>query len=207
LSIKWHLTNILISLTTETWSSRLKTEEEPKSGTSTNSQRPSELDTTINPGTSRVQAEQTICKSGQPTPDGSKFSNMRATNSSIQPTTRYFQLMAERRMKDKVLSLMETKRELTNSGKSSMLTRLKRLELRVSTRNSDSISTDHSMSDQECQCKESLNATALTTSGSRDGERIPLPNNGTSMRFQRRSRTTTGSLTHLIFNLTVAHLT
>jgi len=197
----------LISLTTGTWSSRLKTEEELKFGTSTNSQRPSEPDTTINPGTSRVQAEPTTCKSGQPTQDGSKFSNMRATNSSIQPTTRHFQLLEPRMMRDKQLLSMETKRELTKSGKSSMLTRLKRLGLRVSTRNSDSTSTDHSTLDQECQCKESLNATAPTTSGLRDGERTPLLNNGTSMRFQRPSRTTTGSLTHLISNLTVAHLT
>jgi hypothetical protein len=37
-----------------------------------------------------------------------------------------------------------------------------------------------------------------TTSGSRDGERMSEHNNGTSMKFLRPSRTTTGSHTHLI---------
>jgi hypothetical protein len=36
-----------------------------------------------------------------------------------------------------------------------------------------------------------------TTYGLRDGERMLLLNNGTSMRFQRLSKTTTGSHTHL----------
>jgi hypothetical protein len=38
-------------------------------------------------------------------------------------------------------------------------------------------------------------------SGSRDGERTPLPNNGTSMRSLRPSRTTTGRATLLTSNL------
>jgi hypothetical protein len=40
-------------------------------------------------------------------------------------------------------------------------------------------------------------------SGSRDGERTLLLNNGSSMRFQRPSRTTTGRATHLISKETV----
>jgi hypothetical protein len=48
---------------------------------------------------------------------------------------------------------------------------------------------------------------ALTTSGSRDGERMLMLSNGSSMRFQRPSRTTTGSHTHLIFNPMVTHPT
>jgi len=47
----------------------------------------------------------------------------------------------------------------------------------------------------------------LTTSGSRDGERMLLPNNGTSMKFQRLLRTTTGSHTHLTSNPTEDHPT
>jgi hypothetical protein len=84
---------------------------------------------------------------------------------SIQATTRSSQLTVEKMRKDKVLSLMETRRELTKSGRLSMLTKLSHSDLRVSTRNSVSISTDHSMSDQECQCKESLSATVLTMFG------------------------------------------
>jgi hypothetical protein len=48
-----------------------------------------------------------------------------------------------------------------------------------------------------------LNAMEPTTFGWRDGERIPLPSNGSSMRFQRPSRTTTGNPTHSTSNLTV----
>jgi hypothetical protein len=86
-------------------------------------------------------------------------------------------------------------------GRSSMSTRLPRLEPRASTRSSVSTSTDHSTSDQECQCKELQNATVPTMFGWRDGERTPMPNNGTSMKSQRPSRTTTGSHTHLISSL------
>jgi hypothetical protein len=86
-------------------------------------------------------------------------------------------------------------------GRSSMSTRLPRLEPRASTRSSVSTSTDHSTSDQECQCKELLNATVPTMFGWRDGERTPMPNNGTSMKSQRPSRTTTGSHTHLTSSL------
>jgi hypothetical protein len=47
-----------------------------------------------------------------------------------------------------------------------------------------------------------VNATELTMSGSRDGERMLLPNSGTSMKSPRLSKTTTGSLTHLTFKET-----
>jgi hypothetical protein len=53
----------------------------------------------------------------------------------------------------------------TKDGRSSMSTKHLKSEARVSTRNSDSTSTDHSISDQECQCKELLNATEPTTFG------------------------------------------
>jgi hypothetical protein len=78
-----------------------------------------------------------------------------------------------------------------------MLTRLQRLKLRDSMRNSVSTSTDHSTSDQDYQCRELLSAMEPTMSGSRDGERTSLLNNGSSMRSQRQSRITTGSLIHL----------
>jgi hypothetical protein len=90
----------------------------------------------------------------------------------------------------------------TKDGRLSTLTKLIRSEPRDSTKNSVSISTDHSTSDPECQCKELLSAMVPTMSGSRDGERMLMPNNGSSMRFQRPSRTTTGSLTHLTSNQT-----
>jgi hypothetical protein len=44
-------------------------------------------------------------------------------------------------------------------------------------------------------------------SGSRDGEEILQPSSGSSMRFPRPSRITTGSHTHLISKETVDHPT
>jgi hypothetical protein len=73
--------------------------------------------------------------------------------------------MVERMKKDKVLLLMEIKRELIKNGRLFMSIKPNQSEPRDSTRNSVSISTDHSMSDQECQCKESLSATVLTMFG------------------------------------------
>jgi len=73
--------------------------------------------------------------------------------------------MEERTKKDKELSLMAIKRELIKSGRLSMLTKPSQIEPRDSTRNSASTSTDHSMLDQECLCKESLNAMVLTMFG------------------------------------------
>jgi hypothetical protein len=84
-----------------------------------------------------------------------------------------------------------------------MLIKLAKIEPRASTKSSDYTSTDHSTSDQDFHSKEFSSATVPTTSGSRDGEEMSEPSNGTSMRFPRPSRTTTGSHTHLISNQTV----
>jgi hypothetical protein len=72
-----------------------------------------------------------------------------------------------------------------NNGKSNMLTRLHQFKTKDSWKTSDSTAIDHSISNQECQSIELLNATVLTTSGSEDGERIPLPNSSTSIALQR----------------------
>jgi hypothetical protein len=56
-------------------------EETPKSGTSINNHLPSEQDTTTNLGTSRALEELTTCKSGAPTLDGSKSSDIKESNS------------------------------------------------------------------------------------------------------------------------------
>jgi hypothetical protein len=96
---------------------------------------------------------------------------------------------------------METRITMpTKDGRLFILTRPQPSELRDSTRNSASISTDHSILDQDFHSRELLNATVPTMSGSRDGERMLLLNNGTSMRSQRPSRTTTGRATHSISN-------
>jgi len=105
------------------------------------------------------------CKSGAQTLDGSKYSNSEMDKLLIHTMTRSSQLMEPRMRKDKELSSMATKRELTKSGRLSMLIKPSQIEPRDSTRNSASTSTDHSMLDQECLCKESLSAMVLTMFG------------------------------------------
>jgi hypothetical protein len=53
--------------------------------------------------------------------------------------------------KEERLLYGEDTTELTRNGESSILTRKERDQPRVTTPTSDSISTDHSTSDQECQ--------------------------------------------------------
>jgi hypothetical protein len=103
-------------------------EEELKFGTSTNNLRPSEPDTTTNHGTSRVLVEHKICKSGQPTQDGTNSSNFKVSTSLIQPTTRSLKSRTQRMKKDTQLELpIELVVRLpTRDGRSSMLTKLRK---------------------------------------------------------------------------------
>jgi len=107
-------------------------------------------------------------------------------------------------LRDKLSEYSKTATVSTKDGESFILTKLKKLKPRDSTKSLASTSTDHSISDQDCHSKELLSATVPTTSGSRDGERMWDNNNGTSTRSPRPSRTTTGSLTHSTSNPTVA---
>jgi hypothetical protein len=151
-----------------------------------------------------VLVEPEICKSGAPTQDGSKCSNTKMDTSLIQLTTKSLMLLDLKTRKVLLLlctiEMVITLTMLTKNGKSSILTKLLQLEPRVSTRNLDSTSTDHSISDQDFHSRELLNATELTMSGSRDGERMLPLNNGILMVSPRLSRTTNGRATHLIFN-------
>jgi hypothetical protein len=75
----------------------------------------------------------------------------------------------------------------TRDGPFNILIKQSQLRPRDLMKNSVSISTDHSTSDQDFQCTESLNAMVPTTSGSEDTERTPQLNNSTSMKFLRQS--------------------
>jgi hypothetical protein len=132
---------------------------------------------------------------------------MKTVNSSIGQTRRYLTLEEAKMKKDKLLESGVTMDLLLKSGKFCMLIKLIKIELRASTRSSDFISTDHSTSDQDFHSKELLNAMVPTMSGSRDGEIMLEINNGTSMKFQRPSRTTTGNHTHLTSNQMVTAAT
>jgi hypothetical protein len=77
-------------------------------------------------------------------------------------------------------------------GELSILTKQRDLKPRELTMTSDSTSTDHSTSDQECFSRESLNSLELTTLSLRDTQREELNNSSTSM-----DRLTPSSLTDI----------
>jgi hypothetical protein len=101
-----------------------------------------------------VLEELVRCKFGAPTQDGFKFSNTKMNTLLIQQTIRSWKYLAQKMRKDKKYKLViETTKKVelsTKDGRSSTLTRLKLLELRVSIRSSDSTLTDHSTLDLEC---------------------------------------------------------
>jgi hypothetical protein len=57
----------------------------------------------------------------------------------------------QRMLKAKMLEFLRTMVMSTNNGQLFILIRLNQLHPKASTQNSDSTSTDHSISDQECQ--------------------------------------------------------
>jgi hypothetical protein len=102
-------------------------------------------------------------------------------------------------MKKEIESLFPRTTRLKNrNGMSSMLMKPRKSQLRDLTKTMVSKSTDHSTSDQECQCTELLNALDITVPGSRIIERMLCHNNGTSTKYQRPSRICNGRLRHLI---------
>ena len=142
------------------------------------------------------------CKSGAPTQDGSKYSDMITNNSSTGQTTRYLMSRVQRMKKEPQLEFMETMERITKNGKFFMLTRLLRLRPRDSMRNSDSTLTDHSTSSQSFHSTESLRCLVVPTWLLRDGETMLETNNSGSMKSPRLLETTTGRTTALISKAT-----
>jgi hypothetical protein len=95
--------------------------------------------------------KQATCISGAQTLDGSRFSNSRTVNSSIGLTIRSLMFQTQKMLKDKKLESKTILEEAIKDGQLFILIKLKRIELRASTKSSVSISIDHSTSDQECQ--------------------------------------------------------
>jgi hypothetical protein len=94
--------------------------------------------------------------------------------------------------------------ETTRNGMSSILMRLSQSQLRASTKNLASISTDHSTWYQECHSRELLLCTETIGSTLEDGPRL-MPNilNGDSMRNLRQYSTCTGRTMSWKFTPTV----
>jgi hypothetical protein len=138
--------------TTETWLSRPKMHKEDKSGGSTKNHSPSRPRSTTNHGTSNPLVGPRTCRSGAPTHNGSRSSSIKTTNSSTPERTKRFSMsQVERMLKLNQLLFGRIMVERTRNGTSSILIKLLRRILRDLIKNTDSKSTDHSTSDQECQ--------------------------------------------------------
>jgi hypothetical protein len=95
--------------------------------------------------------EETQCKSQALTPTGGRSSSMKVNNSSTGQTAKYLMSQEEKILKDKPFGSGRIMVEPTRNGRSSILTKQRRSQLKDSTKNSDSTSTDHSTSDQDSQ--------------------------------------------------------
>jgi hypothetical protein len=102
------------------------------------------------------------CKSQAPTPIGGKFSSIKVNTLSIQKPRRHLMSIKQRMLKDKRLLSGRDIMVLTKDGELSTLINLSRKELLDMTKNSDSISTEHSTSDQDSQCGELLKMSPIT---------------------------------------------
>lgn len=123
-------------------------------------------------GTLEDLEEDQLCKLGTPTQDGGKYSSMTLSkrSSTMLETNRESLMSKEAEMK-KVKMFKSGRRtvQMLRNGPSFMMTRKPRTKLEVRTKILVSQSTDLSTSDQECQCKELLNAGEQTTSSSLTG--------------------------------------
>jgi len=205
LSLEWKMEDTLISSTTETWSSRLKMEETPKSGGSTKDHWPSRPNWTTNHGTFKTQEEPLTCKSGALTLTGGNYSNMRMVISSTGPTVKLS--MPNQIQKVNQLSLQTLETLYLKNGRLSILTKLMPLQQRESIKISDSMSTDHSTLSQDFQWRESLKPLVPTTWSSRDTSREELPNNSTLTQSPRQSDLNNGRTTLLKSNQMVDQTT
>jgi hypothetical protein len=98
----------------------------------------------------------------------------------------------EKMLRDKQFNSGTTMDQRLKSGKSYILTKLRRLRLRDLMKNLASTSTDHSTWSLSFHSTELLRCLVEPTWFSRDGERTPDNNNSGSMKSPRLSETTTG---------------
>jgi hypothetical protein len=165
----------------------------------------------------------TTCKSGAPTQDGSRSSSLlssqrlrklkqlrapprvlnRSDNLLISETIRSLMFQEEKMPKAKLLLFGVTMVRSTSNGKYNMLTKQNQFKTKDLWKTLDSIATDHSTFNQECQSIELLNATVLTTFGSEDIERTLLLSNSSSTVPQRPSDLNNGRTTPWKSNPTV----
>jgi hypothetical protein len=98
------------------------------------------------------------CKSGALTQDGGKYSSMRTTNSSTGTTTKPLTLKMVRTKKETQFKCGATMEAKPKSGTLFILIKQRDLKLRDLTKNSDSMSIDHSTSSPNFHSEELLSA-------------------------------------------------
>ena len=108
------------------------------------------------------------------------------TSSTGKTTNALMSMVEKMRKADKSLPGVDTM-ETTRDGKFCILTKQRKFHLKDSMKNSDSMSTDHSILFQDYQCTELLNAMEPTISGSGGGERTLQHNNTSSIQSPRPS--------------------
>jgi hypothetical protein len=173
-------------------------EENLKNGTSIREYWQSRQDTTTNHLILCLQEKVLRCKSGAPTQNGSKSSNMRTDHSSTSTRIWYITFGKSRMRKDKKLKSEIDQAKLTCSEQLNILIRKHQPLQRDSMQNSTFIAIDHSTWYQDYQWKELLNALELTMSTSRDGETIFYDKNVKFFNSPKPQRIINGSLIHLI---------
>jgi hypothetical protein len=98
---------------------------------------------------SRTQEKPTTCKSGAPTLIGGNSSNMRMDTSSTGPTVKLLMLNQIQKVNQLLLPTQETL--YLKHGRSYISIKLMLLQIRVSTKTSDSMLIDHSILSQDFQ--------------------------------------------------------
>jgi hypothetical protein len=88
--------------------------------------------------------------------NGGKSGGEEDNTSLTSRTIRHLMSSKERMLKDKRSLLGKNTMDLTRDGELCMLTQQRKKEQADGIKNTDSISIDHSTSDQECQCGELL---------------------------------------------------
>jgi hypothetical protein len=136
----------------------------------------------------------------EPTLNGGRSSPIKKNTSSIGRTANALMLKEAKMLKVEMLSFGTDTMELTRDGKSSMLTKHQRFQQKVLMSNSDSTSTDHSTSNQECHSIELLRHMETTTSITEDGSRTRHNKCGHSTVLIRQSTTETGRTIALKLN-------
>lgn len=123
-------------------------------GTSINNPRLSEQDIIVNHGILRMLEEQTKCKFGVPTQDGSRFSDTSLITSALltqELMESALKFNKEKMRKDNQLFTLTDQSLHNKDGELFMLMRQRKSQLKELIKTLVSISTDHSTSDQDCQ--------------------------------------------------------